>query len=138
MKYWLKQKHFISYYIAIIKLDINNIKIENNKLKETDDESFKCYYFDDIIKNESFGFDNISIDEKSYKNVLVYDISFVWFCSKFVIRFDKIDEFIRVYQGIRYLVLFGLEKYVAFMIKYNILLVIKVVLHTLLLLISWK
>lgn len=71
MKHWLKQKHFISYYIAIIKLDINNIKIENNKLKETDTESFKCYYFDDIIKNESFGFDNISIDEKSYKNVLV-------------------------------------------------------------------
>ena len=71
MKYWLKQKHFISYYIAIIKLDINNIKIENNKLKETDTEIFKCYYFDDIIKNESFGFDNISIDEKSYKNVLV-------------------------------------------------------------------
>ena len=27
------------------------------------------------------------------------------------IRFDKIDEFIRVYDGLRYLVLFGSEKY---------------------------
>ena len=27
------------------------------------------------------------------------------------IRFDKIDGFIRVYDGNRYLVLFGLEKY---------------------------
>ena len=56
--------------------------MENNKLKEIDAENFKCYYFNDIIKNESFGFDNISLDEKSYKNVLVYDISyskFVWF-----------------------------------------------------------
>ena len=26
------------------------------------------------------------------------------------IRFDKVDEFIRVYKGIRYLVLFGPEK----------------------------
>ena len=27
------------------------------------------------------------------------------------IRFDRVDEFIRVYDGIRYLVLFGPEKY---------------------------
>ena len=33
--------------------------MENNKLKEIDAENFKCYYFNDIIKNESFGFDNI-------------------------------------------------------------------------------
>ena len=62
IKYWLKQKHLLSYYIANIKFeksDINNIKMENNKLKEIDAENFKCYYFNDIIKNESFGFDNI-------------------------------------------------------------------------------
>ena len=47
------------------KLDVNDVKMESNKLKEVD-----------------FDFDNISIDEKSYENVLFYGISyqnFVWF-----------------------------------------------------------
>ena len=32
------------------------------------------YYFDDIIKFEDFGLDNILIDEKSNENILVYNI----------------------------------------------------------------
>ena len=40
-------------------------------------------------------------------------------CSKvFCIRFDKIDGFIRVYDGTRSLVLFGPEKYEVF---YNVI-----------------
>ena len=34
-----------------------------------------CYYFDEIIKFEDFSLDNILIDGKSYKNILVYNIS---------------------------------------------------------------
>ena len=34
-----------------------------------------CYYFEDIIKFEIFDLDNILIDEKSNKNILVYSIS---------------------------------------------------------------
>ena len=34
-----------------------------------------CYYFDDILKIEDFfNFDNILIDEKSCKNILVYNV----------------------------------------------------------------
>ena len=33
-----------------------------------------CYYFDDIIKIEYFNLDNVLIDEKSYKLILVYNI----------------------------------------------------------------
>ena len=34
-----------------------------------------CYYFDDILKIEDFfNFDNILIDEKSHKNILVYNV----------------------------------------------------------------
>ena len=60
---------------------------------------------------KTLNLDNILIDKKSNENVLVYNIS-----SKNVIpkplriRFDKIDGFIRVYDGTRYLVLFGGEK----------------------------
>ena len=34
------------------------------------------YYFDDIIKLEDFDLDNVSINEKSHKNILIYDISY--------------------------------------------------------------
>ena len=47
------------------------------------------------------------MDEKSYKNILVYNIvykSLVDF-KPLRIRFDKIDGFIRIYDGTRYLVL---------------------------------
>ena len=61
-------------------------------------------------KFEDFQLDNILIDEKSYKKVLVYTISYKNFIVAKRIRFDKIDRFIRVYDGTRYLVLFGNEK----------------------------
>ena len=48
--------------------------MESNKLKEVDIEYRRCYYFDDITKIEGFDFDNILIDEKSYENILIYDI----------------------------------------------------------------
>ena len=72
-----------------------------------------CYYFDEIIKIEGFDFDNILLDERSYKNILIYGI----LCKNLIgakplrIMFNKVDEFIRVYDGTRYLVLFGPEKY---------------------------
>ena len=48
------------------------------------------------------------MDEKSYENILVYNI---WYkklidYKPLCIRFDKIDGFIRVYDRTRYLVLF--------------------------------
>ena len=33
-----------------------------------------CYYFDFISKREDFDSDNISLDEKSFENILIYDI----------------------------------------------------------------
>ena len=69
---------------------------------------FRC-----IIKIEDFDLDNILINEKSYKNILVYNILYkILTDSKpLCIRFDKIDGFIRVYDWKRYLVLFGSKNY---------------------------
>ena len=71
------------------------------------------YTNDDIIKIEDFNLDNILIDEKSYENILVYNISYKTLidAKPLCIRFDKIDAFIRFYDGTRYLVLFGSQKY---------------------------
>ena len=71
-----------------------------------------CYYFNDIIKLEDIDFDNILIAEKLHESTLIYDISFktLFGPKPFRIRFDKIDGFMRVYGGTRYLVLLGLKK----------------------------
>ena len=55
------------------------------------------YYFDHTIKLEDFDLDDISIDEKSHENILIYDISFkILIGSKpLITRFNKIDGIIR-------------------------------------------
>ena len=67
------------------------------------------------------------MDKKSYENIFIYDIS----CKTLIaakplcIRFDKIDGFIRVYNGSRYLVLFSPEKYDAIYDRIRFLIVLK-------------
>ena len=85
----------------------------NDELKEVNIKSHTCYYFDEIIKMEDFDSDNILMDEKSYKNILVYEISKnELFGSKTLhIRFNEVEGFIRYYDGIRYSVLSGSRKH---------------------------
>ena len=87
--------------------------MENNEVKKVPIKNRTCYYFDDIIKLEDFDLDNILIDKKSHENISIYDISYkVLIESKLLrIRCDKIDGFIRIYDGTRYLTFFGSEKY---------------------------
>ena len=75
--------------------------MERNELKKV---SIKI--FDDIIKIEDFNFDS-----KSYKNFLIYSISYkISIGAKPLhVKFDKIDTFIRVYDGTRYFVLFSAD-----------------------------
>ena len=63
----------------------------------------------DIIKIEDFDPENILIDEKSYENIFVYIISYKTLIDvkPLRIRFDKINGFIRVYDGTRYLLTAG-------------------------------
>ena len=51
------------------------------------------------------------MDEKSHKNILIYDILYGTLIvpKPLQIRFDKIDGLIRVFDGTRYLTLFGSE-----------------------------
>ena len=81
----------------------------NNEEKKVSMENCTCYYFDDIIKFEDFVLDNFLLDEKLYEKFLVYDISYktLFGANPFHIRFNKINGFIRVSYGTRYLVLFG-------------------------------
>ena len=92
IKYWVKQKYLLPYHVTTRKLK-----------------------FDDKIKIEDFDFHNFLVDKKSYENTLVYNISYkISIGAKpFCIRFHTADGFIKVYDGTRYLVLFGLKEYEA-------------------------
>ena len=85
----------------------------NNKLKGNYFKNRTFYYFDYIIKIEDFDFYYILIDEKSCENILVYNISYKSSigAKPLHISFNKVDRFIRVFDGTRYLILFGPEIY---------------------------
>ena len=112
----------------------------NEWSKEFNIKNRTCYHLDEIIKFEYFYFENILIDEKPNENVLAYNISYKTFIGTqpFRIRVDKIDEFIRVYVGYRYLVLFGTEKYDIIYIRIRYLTDAKMVLHMLVFIIMPK
>ena len=93
--------------------------MENNEFKKVRIKNWTCYYFDDIYKLEDLDFDNILIDKKSHKNVLIYDISYKTLIGvkPLRIRFDKLDGIIKIFDGSKYSVLLDLEKYDAIYIR---------------------
>ena len=76
--------------------------------------------FNDLIKINDFDFD-ILLDEKSYENTLIYEASYKVLMGPKPLHcmFDKVDVFIRDYDGTKYLVLFGLKN-MPFLIGLNI------------------
>ena len=46
----------------------------SNKIKDIDIKNRTYYFFNDLINIKSFDPNNIKIDEKSYKNILIYHI----------------------------------------------------------------
>ena len=59
----------------------------NDELIEINIKNDILSYFNDIIKIEDFDFNNILLDEKSYKITLVYVISYKTFIVAKPIRF---------------------------------------------------
>ena len=106
-----------------------------DELKEIGIKNCTCYYFDDMIRDMDIDFENILFDEKSYKNryvnILIYYISYETFmgAKRLRIRFDKINEFIKIYDGIRYLVLYDYKRYNAIYDRIKYLISEKVVLQ---------
>ena len=105
--------------------------MRNNEIKKVRIKNCTCYYFDDTIKLEDFDPDNILIDEKSHENTLIYDISYKTLIGSkpLRIRFDKIDGITGIYDGARYLRLFGTKKYDAIYDRIRYLTSLKKVSH---------
>ena len=85
-----------------------------DELKEIDIKNCTRCYFDDIIRfwDRDIGFSDSLSDENLYKdkydNFLIHGISYKTSTGAISlrVRFDKIDEFIKIHSGIRYLALF--------------------------------
>ena len=69
----------------------------NNELKEIDIENRMYYHFGDIILINDLDLDNISLDEKTLKNNLIYDVAYKTpkGAKPLGIIFDKVDKLIR-------------------------------------------
>ena len=81
-----------------------------DELKRVDIKDCTSFYIDDIIDIDIYS-GNILPDDKSYKickNILVYGISYKTFRGSIPlrIRYNEIDGFMKIYYGIRYLVIF--------------------------------
>ena len=87
--------------------------MENNELKVCI-KSRMCFCFGDINNLKDFAICKILIDAKSHENILIYDISYKTLTGSkpLRIRFDKINVCIMIYDGTRYLTLFGSELHI--------------------------
>ena len=71
------------------------------------------YFFDDIINTKSFDPSNIKINEKSYKNILIYYIGYVtikkdlkiYSINPLHLIFNKVNGFFEEINGNKYLTL---------------------------------
>ena len=114
----------------------------NIKLKEIYIKSRTCYYFDDIIKFGDFDIDNtililILTDEKSYKNILVYKVSYETLmgartlCISFIKQADSLELMMKldiqyylelkkynfIYNKMRYLI--GVKSAITYVCYHN-------------------
>ena len=82
----------------------------NNVLKGNDikNHTFNC--FDDIIKVNDLDLDNILLDEKSYENILIYDVARKtrYDTKHFRVIFEKLDGYIRKHDETNYVVLYSI------------------------------
>ena len=69
----------------------------SNKVKDIDIKDWKYYFFNDIVNIENLKSNNIKIDEKLYKYILIYYIGYVS-----VKEYIKIDSAKPLYLIFRY------------------------------------
>ena len=59
----------------------------SNKIKDITTKNHKYYFFDDIINVKYFDPNNIKIHKKSYKNILIKYIGYVWWLIAIMLIF---------------------------------------------------
>ena len=65
----------------------------SNKIKDIDLKTRTYYFFNDIINIKIFDLNNIKIDEKSYKNILIYYIGYVMIKDSKYVKIYTVNPF---------------------------------------------
>ena len=87
----------------------------SNKVIDIDMKNRTYFFFDDIINRKNFDSNNINIDKKSYKYILIYFIGYMMMKdSKYVkinsvnplyVIFNKVNEYFEEINGNKFLTL---------------------------------
>ena len=70
----------------------------SNKVKYIDIKNRTYYFFDDIIKLKNFDSSNIKIDEKSYKNILIYYIGYLTIKGSKYVKINSVNPFYLIFN----------------------------------------
>ena len=87
----------------------------SNKVKYISIKNHPNYFFDVIINIKNFDPNNIKMDEKSYKNILIYNIAYVTIKDLKYMKinsvnllhliFNKVNEYFEEINGNKYLMI---------------------------------
>ena len=66
----------------------------SNKTKDIDIKNHTYYFFDDIINIKNFDPNNNKIDEKYYKNILIYYISYVTIKDSKYVKINRVNLYL--------------------------------------------
>ena len=63
----------------------------SNNVKDINVKKHTYYFFDDVMNIKDFDLNNIKIDEKSYKNILIYYIEFVTIKDSKYVKINSVN-----------------------------------------------
>ena len=72
----------------------------SNEVKDIDIKNHTYYFLNDIINIENFDLNNIKIDEKSYKNILIYYIGCVTIKDSKYIKIYSVNPLHLIFRNV--------------------------------------
>ena len=72
----------------------------SNKVKHVSIKNDSYYFFDDIINIKHFDPNNIKIDEKSYKNILIYYIGYVTIKDSKYVKINSVNPLYLIFNKV--------------------------------------
>ena len=72
----------------------------SNKVKDIDIKNRTYYFFNDIINIKDFNSNNIKIDEKSYKSILIYYIEHVMIKDLKHVKINSANPFCLIFSKV--------------------------------------
>ena len=73
----------------------------SNKIKDINIKDHTYYLFDDIINIKSFDPSDIKIDEKSYKNILIYCTGYVTIKDSKYIKINSVNPLYLIFSKVK-------------------------------------